>query len=496
VLIGRLWTESWPIHDPLLSLCIGGCLIIASLVGLRTIFFVWNRMSRATYHDVHTFPRWLVTTTAVAIPITAFLSIQTTTGKVLTWTKDGSPAVIAMATADMSEAELTLRPKDWKPFQIWLRDYRRQHGYKVDEDPFIPTESEMERWRLVIASLDAPDLKAQDLRLASLTKAFLPGSDLRRANARGAAFRVANLAGANLGCIKPPVKANEQGLGCADLRGADLHDAHLQGSMLEYAQMGDVNLESAHLQGALLNSAVLTGANLSRARAHGAELKRVRLQRALLYKTELHGADLFNARLHGANLSSSKLAGASLLGARLHGADLYKADLTGTDPRSAEFHGAYMFGAKLGEADCSRAEFDGAVLWSAVLLCKTNTLVQDKLRYAVGDHATRLPPGYWVWSCLPRTPGPDFEEDKLRDIIEKLDFHPATSDVYRRDRTRVGKELFCADGVKPEKIMTAPAPTGTDIPDSSDASPTGSIARPQPVSQTGTADRQGPPRRP
>ena len=47
--------------------------------------------------------------------------------------------------ANLAEARLTPRPADWQPFDRWLRDFRRDRGGDVDQDPLIPTEDEIAR---------------------------------------------------------------------------------------------------------------------------------------------------------------------------------------------------------------------------------------------------------------------------------------------------------------------------------------------------------------
>jgi hypothetical protein len=72
-----------------------------------------------------------------------------------------------------------------------------------------------------------------------------------------------------------------------DLRGANLHEAHLKG----------VDLSQVHLEGADLRAADLKGANLSRAH---------------LYRADLRWASLDNANLSGAHFSEALLDGVNL----------------------------------------------------------------------------------------------------------------------------------------------------------------------------------------
>jgi hypothetical protein len=86
------------------------------------------------------------------------------------------------------------------------------------------------------------------------------------------------------------------------LQGTDLVRANLRGADLE-----GVNLEDADLRGANLQGAVLTGVNLRDADLRGANLRGVNLEDADLRWTNLEGADLEDADLRGANLMNAKL---------------------------------------------------------------------------------------------------------------------------------------------------------------------------------------------
>ncbi len=96
------------------------------------------------------------------------------------------------------------------------------------------------------------------------------------------------------------------------------------------------------------------------------------LARAGVGVTGQRGADLAGAELIGAHFAGADLTGACLRGARLLGADLTGADLTLADVTGADLRAATLVGA-----DLSRTLF----------------VTQSQLDSAVGDAATRLPPG-------------------------------------------------------------------------------------------------------
>jgi len=112
------------------------------------------------------------------------------------------------------------------------------------------------------------------------------GADLRCANLRGA-----NLHDADLRCAN---------LRCANLRDADLRDAHLRCADLRDADLRCADLRGANLDGANLRGADLRGANLDGANLRGANLDGANLRCADLHDANLDGADLHGADLHGA----------------------------------------------------------------------------------------------------------------------------------------------------------------------------------------------------
>jgi len=84
----------------------------------------------------------------------------------------------------------------------------------------------------------------------------------------------------------------EETLGGADLRGADLRVANLGGADLRVADLGGADLRGANLRRADLRGANLGGANLRRANLGGANLGGANLRSADLRYASLSGADL------------------------------------------------------------------------------------------------------------------------------------------------------------------------------------------------------------
>jgi uncharacterized protein YjbI with pentapeptide repeats len=183
-----------------------------------------------------------------------------------------------------------------------------------------------------------------------LEGALLPGAELREANLKNAHLEGAILLGAHL-------------------EGADFFDAYLEG----------VNLGRAHLIGANLKHAFLQGADLFEAHLEGADLLGANLEEAILLGAHLEGTDLCGAYLEGVNLGNAHLERANLKHAYLQGADLFDTHLEDADLKHAHLEGAILLGAHLEgvnlslthlmDADFSRAIVDGkTLLWE----CEVN----------------------------------------------------------------------------------------------------------------------------
>ena len=103
------------------------------------------------------------------------------------------------------------------------------------------------------------------------------------------------------------------------LRKKNLERANLQGANLFLAMLDGANLQGANLGGAFLRRANLTGANLQGADFWGSNLFQARLQGADLKGAFLIGTDFRYARLEGADLRGTNLAHAKLKNACLNG---------------------------------------------------------------------------------------------------------------------------------------------------------------------------------
>jgi uncharacterized protein YjbI with pentapeptide repeats len=150
-------------------------------------------------------------------------------------------------------------------------------------------------------------------------------------------------------------------LTAANLDGALLREAYLEGADLAGASLVGAELIEADLGRAQLNGVTFLGSNLS-----GAYLGRANLESACFGndKSSCPGdgnvvspAKLREAKLEGARLIWAKLAGVDLVRANLEWADLYGANLSKADLREASLRFA-----NLSRADLTNSDLEGAVI--------------------------------------------------------------------------------------------------------------------------------------
>lgn len=245
---------------------------------------------------------------------------------------------------------------------------------------------------LVNANLNEAGLEGADLAGADLESATLKSADVEGADVAGADLASAALEEVRSGGITgapSALPANWKLVGGylagpnADLEGAELESADLEGADLKGA-----NLHLADLAGADLNTADLKTANLSSADLNGANLKAADLERVDLNGTDLAGADLDEVvsghitgtpeslpehwelaegylvgpgiNLEGAEREGANLKGADLEGANAKGANLASSDLEDANLSDADLEGADLQGADLEGADVSGVNWTGA----------------------------------------------------------------------------------------------------------------------------------------
>lgn len=135
------------------------------------------------------------------------------------------------------------------------------------------------------ADLSGADLESADLSDASLNYADLSGATLYRADLSGADLSPAERVGYHSGFEAADADST-------DLRAADLREATLRGADVENAELDNADLTEAVLAGADCEDATFINANLNRATLEAADLSGADLSQAYLYQTRLDGAQI------------------------------------------------------------------------------------------------------------------------------------------------------------------------------------------------------------
>ncbi|XP_065301669.1 BTB/POZ domain-containing protein KCTD9-like isoform X2 [Dermacentor albipictus] len=153
------------------------------------------------------------------------------------------------------------------------------------------------------ARMPVADIRFQ---AADFTGADLSSLDLHRINFKWAKLRNCNLSHTNLShCCFEGADLSGAKLEKAQLLGAKLNKANLSGANMNHCilgQQGDIASNSADLEGANLQDAVLDGSNM-----YGVNLKGALLKKASMVGCDMRSAVLTGATMVDCNLSSCNL---------------------------------------------------------------------------------------------------------------------------------------------------------------------------------------------
>ena len=210
-------------------------------------------------------------------------------------------------------------------------------------------------------------------------------------------------------CVTPfaaHAKCTDAPAAGVDWSGCEQNRVIMRKAELQGARLGGATMDGSDLAQANLSGADLTRASVERARFSGANLERAKLVRLLAYRTNfsgarLVGADLTKAELARANLASTDLSGANMEKAEfqratLEGATLTGANLTGADLARTNLAKAKLGGARMAQARLFLTRLEGVDLSGAL------GLSQSQLDSACGNSQTRLPTGLKAppsWPC-------------------------------------------------------------------------------------------------
>lgn len=210
---------------------------------------------------------------------------------------------------------------------------------------------------------------------ADLSNTILEGADLCQVNLSGANLDNAFLYRAHLEL--------------ADLSGASLVGTVLEQAAMSMANLSDANLNDARLCGADMSQANLTyanmdnvdarGTNMGAADLKGASLRSAELREAVMDYAGLVNAVLDNARMKHAILRRANLSEASMKGILSFDTNFFNATLDYAQLAGADLSHANLCGASLLSADMANVNLRGANLSDADMASTTglDTVASD-----------------------------------------------------------------------------------------------------------------------
>ena len=168
-----------------------------------------------------------------------------------------------------------------------------------------------------VANLIGADLSSANLNGANFTEASLTQANLSNATMTGTVFTRATLIGANM---------NGAGMLQASFTESNVENATFDGASMHQANFDHVNARGAYLGNADMSQANFTGADMA-----GAVIFKSDLTNANLTGADLTGATINQSGLVYTNLRNAVIVNATVINTSLSGANLIGADLTGTD---------------------------------------------------------------------------------------------------------------------------------------------------------------------
>ena len=229
------------------------------------------------------------------------------------------------------------------------------------------------------------------------------------------------------------------------------------------------NLEGANLFQADLEGVNLRDANLERANLVGANLRRTNLVEANLFKANLEGANIRRANLFEANLRRANLVGANLVKANLREANLVKAILYNANLKEANLERADLEGADLRDANLIYANLERADLEGANLI-KTKGLLSP-IDY-LAQNFEKTADGYIVYKVFgmhypPRTDWTIKDGSIIEDIVNidraktcGYGINVATKEWIKKEDPMINKVWKCL--IKWEWLPGVVVPYATD----------------------------------
>lgn len=404
-----IWVRGMPLHDFWMTVVAAISVWAATVVAGLSLRSVEGRMRGRSRQSLATVGPIIFVIGGLFLFSVVVTSWERTKGGFLAQLGVSVAFQMPLAKADLREADLTIRPLDWQPFELWIL------SVDPEQTADATRRSEIERlWQNRVNALEAPDLSGRDLRGADLSNAFLPGANLRGADLTGALLQGANLEGAN---FRDSTFENVN-LTHAALQGAVLSGLKIYRSDFSFARMQFSSLFSARILESDFSHAILSDADLGLTLVLGSRLVRANLENtkfgeATVGRTDFTGSTFVHTDMYFFLATDAQFLNVDFSGSDLSHGFLLNSDFTYAKFNADKFEQTCFVSSNLAGADFlsasdervtdngDRVAFSGSSLIDADLSKLKAWLTQDMIDAAFGGSTTQLPSGLQIpahWS--------------------------------------------------------------------------------------------------
>lgn len=338
--MGFIWWRSWPAHDPLLTLTLGGLLVITiciSSVSFGRVLTV-KKSDQDGRSAIH--PRYIV---GIVFLVTSLGQLKSTAG--YSWLDPPMLPFFQVAKQNFTSMRAHSQPKNWLPCALAKEEFYSRANHWQRDGIHLSEIEKKQLWLLFrrnqISSLGAPDLREIDIRNADFRGAFLAG-------------------------VQFPSSLDHTAIVEIDA----LQDTHFQ------------NFETCELDTAKI---IRAGFSFSKKSGFGIAISNGAFDLATFTESDSSGSIFSDSLLFGAKFSGTKFAESQFVQNDLMQTKFDNADLT-----SAIFWANDLSQSKFDNARLENVDFKNSILTDANFVHSTG-LTQAAISFAIGNQNTKLP---------------------------------------------------------------------------------------------------------